>query len=187
MKNLIKDEAQVRLWLIRADHIYPICINDSGFMQVVEDDVAGEIFTLIACEHPAIGGDVAYEIHTESGKQITGAGGNALQEASELLPWPVPAFRIVNQNVSFEHPRLYGIQLQTLDSRFVSANDRVGTTSRVKRSARSWSDFFSISPYKTVTRYHSEPGLQLRMLETEEAQPGDFLLEWIDTSAVGEQ
>ena len=187
MKNLIKEEAQVRLWLIRENYVYPICINDSGFMQVVEDDVPGEIFTLFAWQHPAIGGDIAYEMYSESGKQITGAGGNALQEASEPMPWPVPAFRIINQNLSFEHTRLYCIKLQTLDSRFVSANERVGVDYKEKGKANSWADFFSISPYKTVTRYHTEPGLQLRMLETHEAQPADFMLEWIEKSAVGEQ
>lgn len=177
MKDLIKDEAQVRLWLFKNQSVYPVIINDKGFMQILDEDVSAETLTLIAWEHPAIGGDIAYEIHSQSGKQITGAGGNALREAEHLMPLPVPAFRIIREDAEFEAPWSYLVKLQTLDTRFISANDRVGTEHQRKRTQFSW---WAITKYETYTRYRTEPSLQLRMLEPSEAQADLFILEWLD-------
>ncbi|MGJ7549392.1 hypothetical protein [Pseudomonas alloputida] len=175
MKDLIKDEAQVRLWLVKDEYIYPVGINHQGFVQVI--DGHNEIFTLLAWKHPSIGGDIAYEIHSQSGKQITGAGGDALREAEELMPMPVPAFRIMRENTELEEPWSYEVKLKTLDSRFVSANDRIASTHRRKREGFSW---WALSPWEDVTRYRTEPGRQLRMLEPYEADADVFILEWLD-------
>lgn len=182
MKDLIKDEARVRFWLLKEHYVYPVCINEDGFVQIVDQDGPGEIFTLFAWEHPRIGGDIAYEFHSQSGKQITGAGRNELREA-EQLPMPVPALRVIRENVELEQPFLHLVKLKTLDTRFVSAKARVGTQHRVKRTGFSW---FALTPWETVTRYHTEASHQLRMLEPDEAEPDQFILEWLDQPGVSE-
>jgi len=177
VKTLIKDQAQVRLWLLQEEYMYPVCINREGFVQIVDEDVAPETFTIFPWEHARIDWDIAYEFHSQSGKQITGAGGNALQEAQQLLPMPVPAFRIILEAEALQKPHLYLVKLKTLDTRFVSANQRVGTRYRIKRTDFSW---WAITKYEDVTRYHTEPSKQLRMLEPHEADPDRFILEWLD-------
>ena len=174
MEQLIKDEARVRLWLWRAESVYPVCIDHAGFVRIVDDDVAAEVFTAIAWAHPQIGGDIAFELLSDTGRQITGAGTDALREAQEPMPLPPPAFRFVRQPYAHPQADCHVVQIKTLDSRYVSANERIASSYRRRRTTFSW---WSISVYETVTRYHTEPGQQLRMLEPEVAQPDMFILQ----------
>ncbi|MEX5624465.1 hypothetical protein ABFV62_30525, partial [Pseudomonas syringae] len=66
MKTLIKDQAQVRLWLLQEEYMYPVCINREGFVQIVDEDVAPETFTIFPWVHARIDWDIAYEFHSQS-------------------------------------------------------------------------------------------------------------------------
>ena len=192
MKDLIKYEAEVRLWLLEEGNRVPVFINDKGFMQAVSG-VPAAIFYLRAWSHPKIDGDIAYEIFSPSDKQITGAGGAALQEAESLMPMPVPAYRIIREDIELEEPRMYQVLIQTLDSRYVSAYERVETNHKVsKRDPKyrecersSWDFWIGLHPdVWNVTCSDIVRSAQLNMLEPSEAKPDSFLLEWIDPPTV---
>ncbi|MBK4992099.1 hypothetical protein IAE39_000273 [Pseudomonas sp. S37] len=173
-----------RLWLIRGPMRYPVCINENGYLQVLFGDTEGECFTITMLSHPDIGGETAFEFRSAAGRQITGAGKNVLREAAEEMPVPGPAYRIIREELDYEgYPNLHRIKLQTLDSRFISANKRevVSTTKKVK--AFSW---WSIHPYEDVENYATLPSDLLRMLEPSEAEPSEFILELIGPDGNGE-
>ncbi|MGB8971284.1 MAG: hypothetical protein WCC62_02000 [Pseudomonas capeferrum] len=181
MSSVYEKQLHGRLWLISDAVRYPVCVNEEGYLQVVFSDVEGEDFTIGMLAHPQIGGEMAFEFRTAAGRQITGAGKDVLREASEEMPVPGPVLRIVREDIEFEgYPNLHKVKLQTLDTRFVSANERVVVGK--KRRVKAWS-WWSVVPYEYVNEYGTRLSDLLRMMEPSEVAPSEFLLELIESDA----
>ncbi|MGH8485345.1 MAG: hypothetical protein ACRESP_13190, partial [Pseudomonas sp.] len=109
----------------------------------------------------------------------------------EELPVPGPAVRLIHQSSTAVDPNLHYVKLQTLDSRFVSANERVAVErQREELEPVSWETMFSIKPRRNIkvnyTAYEERPSTFLRMLEPSDVTPSLFLLQLRDLVAEDE-
>ncbi|MFB4392608.1 MULTISPECIES: hypothetical protein [unclassified Pseudomonas] len=175
MNDSVQQVQYGKLWVKHENVLYPICVNNDGYLQVIFGDVEGETFTITMLSHPSIGGETAFEFRTASGRQVTGAGGNVLREAQRELAVPGPACRILHQDVAGEG-NLHWVRLQTLDTRFITLYEQVAIS---ERKVKPWSGW-SLHPYENVTRYEPRATDLLRMAEPGDLPPSDFLLQWVE-------
>lgn len=172
-----------RLYLLRDGERYPISLNRDGELQV-RGDQPPERFTIGMLHHPAIGGDVAFEFRTASGRQLTEQGSGVVRAAREEMGVPGPAWRLLRDDIETDgNPNLHQVQIQTLDSRFVSASqmDVVGTRPNSPHST-SWQEkWLSLTPRpRWVNVYEPRNSNLLRYFEPMVARPSVFLLEELD-------
>ena len=165
-----------RLSLIHEEGVYPVCI-DEGYMKVIfSDEVSGDSFTVTMLSHPKIEGETAFEFRSSEGRQITGAADHVLQEATEEIPVPGPAFRIIRDEVEDEwRPNHHRIKLQTLDSRFISASEPFQSPNwkNLNPNRIGGPDWV----WRLLPKYADQAVLLMR--EPGEAEPSDFILEVI--------
>ncbi|MFK0311571.1 hypothetical protein ACIQUF_10010 [Pseudomonas sp. NPDC090233] len=175
MKDVIKVQPQVRLSLLRDKRKHAVLINSDGWVQVGEEGAPGQTFSLLPGKHLSSADDIVYEIHSPSGKQIIVGDSDALQESSELIPPPVPAYRIIRTRSTSDVNSSYQVKLQALDNRFVEAYDDASIS------------YWDEAQQKQKKRQQYKPGKQLRLLHDDFVEPDTFILEWLDPPVSGEQ
>lgn len=180
-----------KLWCSIKGTWYPVCINADSYLQVILEDVEGESFTIGMLSHPVIGGATAFEFRSSSGRQVTGAGASTLRLSDKELPVPGPAIRMIHVNTTAVDPNFHVVKLQTLDSRFVTINERVAVVrQREQLEPITWSRLFNFYPRRKIkvdyTDHVERASTFLRMLEPTEVTPSLFLLQLQDPDAENE-
>ncbi|AUA34392.1 hypothetical protein CWR53_18200 [Pseudomonas sp. SGAir0191] len=178
MSEIYLQKAKGKLYLLEDGDRYAIIVNQDE-LQVGGILDEPECFDIGMLAHPSLDGDIAFEFRTSSGKQVTGRGGRVLHGSHDDLGTPGPAMQIKHLAGDVDgNPRLNEVQLQTLDSRYVSAHHRVITRYEKRRVPFTWTGL-TPNAMEKVPVWESQPSDRLRYYTAQVAPPATFILEFV--------